>query len=120
MYCIICLQFVHRTNVLVGGFNKLTKRIPADKYEKFVKNLLMSASLFLNDLQFKMTDAITEQTTLREQSVTLKHLRNTVSKTEIMHATMINKKLSREENEIKQSIRKIKQHISTHIMFIIL
>jgi len=107
---------LYRTNVLVAGFNKFTKRIPAEKYEKFVKKVLMMSSIFLNDLQFKIADAISEQKILNEKYVTSKHIRNTVSETDIMHIKMMNKKLLREVDEMTGKNNKILRRISTHII----
>ncbi|KAL5238679.1 hypothetical protein ACI65C_006089 [Semiaphis heraclei] len=101
-----------RANVLVAGVNRLTKRIPADKYQKFIKKKLMSSTIYLNDLQFKITDAITEEQTLHERYVTSKHIRDTVFETDMHNVRMMNKKLLKEQIEITTKNKELKQHLS--------
>jgi len=121
LYChlsiYICQYYTYRTNVLVAGVNKLTKRIPADKYQKFIKKKLMSSTIYLNDLQFKITDAITEEQTLHERYVTSKHIRDTVFETDMHNVRMMNKKLLKEHIEMSAKNRELKQHLSMHIIF---
>ncbi|XP_015379616.1 PREDICTED: protein PFC0760c-like [Diuraphis noxia] len=101
-----------RANVLVAGVNRLTKRIPADKYIKFIKKKLMSSTIYLNDLQFKITDAITEEQMLHETYVTSKHIRDTVFETDMHNVRMMNKKLLKEQIEISTKNNELKQHLS--------
>ncbi|XP_022175537.1 uncharacterized protein LOC111037325 [Myzus persicae] len=108
------LQYIetYRCNVLVAGVNRLTKRIPADKYQKFIKKKLMSSTIYLNDLQFKITDAITEEQTLHERYVTSKHIRDTVFETDMHNVRMMNKKLLKEQIEMTTKNKELKQHLS--------
>ncbi|XP_025198329.1 DNA repair protein RAD50-like [Melanaphis sacchari] len=101
----------YKTNVLVAGVNKLTKRIPAEKYEKFIKKKLMSTSIYLNDIQFKIIDAINEQQMLHESFMTSKHIRNTVFEADMHNVRIMNKKLLKEQIEIKEKNKKLKHHL---------
>jgi len=118
LYCLyLCQYYTYRANVLVAGVNKLTKRIPADKYQKFIKKKLMSSTIYLNDLQFKITDANTEEQMLHERYVTSKHIRDTVFETDMHNVRMMNKKLLKEQIEMQAKNKELKQHLSMHIIF---
>ncbi|CAI6357610.1 unnamed protein product [Macrosiphum euphorbiae] len=99
-------------NVLVAGVNRLTKRIPADKYQKFIKKKLMTSTIYLNDLQFKITDAKTEEQTLHERYVTSKNIRDTVFETDMHNVRMMNKKLLKGQTELIAKNIELKQHLS--------
>ncbi|CAH1731585.1 unnamed protein product [Aphis gossypii] len=108
------LQYIetYRTNVLVAGVNKLTKRIPAEKYEKFIKKKIMTTSIYLNDIQFKIIDAISEQQMLHESFVTSKHIRDTVFEADMHNVRIMNKKLLKEQIEISVKNEQLKHHLS--------
>jgi len=78
----------------------------------------MSSTIYLNDLQFKITDAITEKQMLHERYVTSKHIRDTVFETDMHNVRMMNKKLLKEHIEITTKNIELKQHLSMHIIFI--
>jgi len=109
--------YTYRANVLVAGVNRLTKRIPADKYQKFIKKKLMTSTIYLNDLQFKITDAKTEEQMLHERYVTSKYIRDTVFETDMHNVRMMNKKLLKEQIEMAAKNKELKQHLSMHIIF---
>lgn len=102
----------------MAGINKLTKRIPAEKYKKFVKKKIMTTSIYLNDIQFKIIDAISEQQMLHESYVTTKHIRDTVFEADMHNVTIMNKKLLKEQLEISVKNEQLKHHLSMYIMFI--
>lgn len=77
----------------------------------------MSSTLYLNDLQFKITNAITEEKTLHEIYVFSKHIRDTVFETDMHNIRMMNKKLLKENIEIAAKNKELKQHLSMQIIF---
>lgn len=102
----------------MAGVNKLTKRIPAEKYEKFIKKKIMTTSIYLNDIQFKIIDAISEQQMLHESFVTSKHIRDTVFEADMHNVRIMNKKLLKEQIEISVKNEQLKHHLSMHVIFI--
>lgn len=101
----------------MAGVNRLTKRIPADKYQKFIKKKLMTSTIYLNDLQFKITDAKTEEQMLHKRYVTSKYIRDTVFETDMHNVRMMNKKLLKGQTELTTKNIELKQHLSMHFIF---
>lgn len=106
------LNELYRSEVLVSGYNHLTKRIPSEIYERFAKKRYSLNEHVLSDIRLKIVDAVIKQKFLNEKFIKLDDLQGKISETDCLQAIMVNKKHNRELAEKLQLNKKMKAYKS--------
>jgi len=101
-----------RKEILVAGFDKMTKRIPAEKYEWFVKRRAMANASLLNNLRLKTFTAKKDLNILRTKLVELKDKQGKVTLNDCKLAKLKNEDLTQNVREAQKLLDEIKVHKS--------
>lgn len=98
----------YRLKVLEAGFDILTKRIPASKYEWFVKQQLMINAAIINRFYVTTANVIKEKKLLEEKLKTVTEQANSVSEIDLLQLQLKYIKLKQELIERHEIEKKMK------------
>lgn len=104
-----------RKKILVASFDKMSKRIPAEKYEWFVKRRVMTCASLLNNLRLKTITAKKDLTFLRNKFMELKDKQGKVTLNDCNLAKMETEDLTQKVREAQKLLDEIKIHKSEYL-----
>lgn len=99
--------YLCRSEILEAAFNKITKKIPASKYQLFLKKRLVKNTNMITEIRIKISNLISKRRYLKMRALNLKNSQSNVTETNVKLCNLICNKLNRQlqvQSEVQKSI----------------